>query len=213
MTTSLAKAFPFRFANGKTISQFSKPCIHCKTLVQTQHMHGRAVQIQELVFIDAVATCPHCRKQFDVACVISDDKAVHRIWFPLFIYRLQLNHFIKKHHQKSAGTRPRPTPFQNDETNQTESENQAHAQKNRPLKPVAVSDDGRPLPFSDSDFTPAPDSIGRFLDQDIPASLVDKKNIHFDFERTLPANTTRFSLADDEVIYQLFLVYKKRPVS
>ena len=211
MTTSLAKAFPFRFSNGKTISQFSKPCIHCKTLVQTQHMHGRAVQIQELVFIDAVATCPDCRKQFDVACVISDDKAVHRIWFPLFIYRLQLNYFIKKNHQKSAGTRPNPAPFKPDETNKTQSE--AHPQKSPPLKPVAVSDNGRPLPFTDSDFVPAPVSIGRFLDQDIPASLVDKKNIHFDFERTLPANTTRFSLAEDEVIYQLFLVYKKRPVS
>lgn len=212
MTTSLAKAFPFRFSNGKTISQFSKPCIHCKTLVQTQHMHGRAIKSQELVFIDAVATCPHCSKQFDVACVISDDKAVHRIWFPLFIYRLQLNYFIKKHLQKSGDARSNSAPFQSDETNKIQSEDQAHTLKNRPLKPVAVSDNGKPLPFTDSDFTPSNESMGHFLNQDIPTFLVDKKNNHFDFERTLPANTMSFSLAEDEVIYQLFLVYKKRVI-
>lgn len=45
-------------------------------------MHGLARLIENRIILAARAECPQCQHQFNVTCVIDDQKQVSRLWIP-----------------------------------------------------------------------------------------------------------------------------------
>ncbi|OHX11033.1 hypothetical protein C2134_07390 [Chromobacterium sinusclupearum] len=100
----ISRFLPLTFANGNSVRRFGKHCPQCRSMVSAEHMEGIASLMQGKIFLSADARCPKCGETFPVACVISDDKRVHRVVLPLWIFRMWL---------KSA-TRHDPQPVDND---------------------------------------------------------------------------------------------------
>lgn len=81
---------PYQFPNGTVIRQFSKPCLRCNEMVHSQHMYGIIRQIDVYAALAARAKCPACALEFNVACVINNQKQVRRVMLPPLLFRWYL---------------------------------------------------------------------------------------------------------------------------
>ncbi|QEL57128.1 hypothetical protein [Chromobacterium paludis] len=100
----ISRFLPLTFANGNSVRRFGKHCPQCRAMVGAEHMEGIASLMQGKIFLSADAQCPKCGETFPVACVITDDKRVHRVMLPLWMFRLWLR----------TATRHDPQPADND---------------------------------------------------------------------------------------------------
>ncbi|WP_137938499.1 hypothetical protein [Chitinivorax sp. B] len=58
-------------------------------------MHGIATSVKTQIALAAQAECPACRRQFQVTCIITEDKRVLRVMLPLWLFRAYLQLIAK----------------------------------------------------------------------------------------------------------------------
>lgn len=92
----LDRFFPIKYPNGTTVSRFAKHCPQCRQLVKASAMEGMALLLKDKVFVLADGQCPHCQHRFVVKCVIDEDKQVHPVGLPVFLYRPMLQWGARK---------------------------------------------------------------------------------------------------------------------
>jgi hypothetical protein len=202
----LSMFFPFHFRNGHKVSELTKPCPRCQAKVTTSHMQGRALQIEETIFIDATGHCPQCKHDFTVACVITDDKIVHPVWLPVFFYRLWLNKIAKKllkHTAKPTVTRAssakshdlldRIKAFHHETTAPT-SLNQSVSSESLPVHTHLVASDH---------------IIGHFNGSPIPEYFYTPDGLYYFFKTTIPLHhrSTLDTMGPDEILIGNQLIY------
>ncbi len=82
----LSDVLPLRFPGGEQVRQFSKPCIHCGSMLTAQHMLGVACLVNDHIAIAARAHCPSCGERFSVTCMIDEKKRVRRVVLPYWLF-------------------------------------------------------------------------------------------------------------------------------
>lgn len=181
MTTpqKIYRFLPLTFANGNRISRFAKACPHCHGMVTARDMEGIARLLHDKIVLAAEAQCPECGKRFPVTCVISDDKRVHRVRMPLWLFRIWLK----------LALRNLPEPqLQEDWSMQEEA----------PKAGIQLTDSAQ--------VTRSSEVLGQFDGTPISAWLeVDGR--HFVFERALPP-AGHLCLNDSELLFEGKLVYR-----
>ncbi|KUM02249.1 hypothetical protein KIF53_18215 [Chromobacterium subtsugae] len=155
----ISRFLPLTFANGNSVRRFGKHCPQCRAMVGAEHMEGIASLKQGKIFLSAEACCPQCRQRFPVACVITDDKRVHRVLLPLWMFRIWLN----------SATRHDPQP-----ENQDNWEIEAEEPK------------GLSLP-ADAEVVRSEEVLGRFQGEPICA-WIEYQGQRFVFDRAAPGN-------------------------
>ncbi|UTH75994.1 hypothetical protein [Chromobacterium sp. IIBBL 290-4] len=173
----ISRFLPLTFANGNSVRRFGKHCPQCRAMVGAEHMEGLASLMKGKIFLSADASCPRCQHVFPVACVITDDKRVHRVMLPLWMFRLWL---------KSA-TRNDPQPSDNDNwTVETEAPK------------------GLELP-ADADVLRSDEIVGRFQGEPIFA-WVEYQGQRFIFDRAAASQNLRLTpselLLEGRLIYR-----------
>ena len=92
----ISRFLPIYFSNGNSVRRFGKHCPNCEVMVGAQHMEGLASKHDERIFLAATACCPSCSHKFSVGCVITDDKRVHRVVLPYWIFQNWLKRIARK---------------------------------------------------------------------------------------------------------------------
>jgi hypothetical protein len=86
----ISRFLPISFPNGTKVRRFAKHCPRCHGMVSADTMHGIACLLDDKIFLSARSSCPACNKRFSVACVITDDRRVHRVLIPDWMFGLWL---------------------------------------------------------------------------------------------------------------------------
>ncbi|MBB5019386.1 hypothetical protein HNQ59_002687 [Chitinivorax tropicus] len=94
-TDRINRFLPLPLGDGDRVSKFSKKCTHCGHIVTAEHMHGIATSVKAQIALAAEAECPACRRQFPVACLITEDKRVLRVMLPMWLFRFYLQLIAK----------------------------------------------------------------------------------------------------------------------
>jgi len=183
---TISSYLPVTFANGNRVRRFGKHCPRCHAMVGCEHMSGLASLQQDKLFLAAQAVCPSCQQRFPVACVISDDKRVHRVLLPLWIYRMWL--------QMATRNTPQPASQENWAVEEAPAE---------ALPCGLIVPDAAAVQGSD-------DILGRFADLPIPA-WVEYQGQRFVFERAAPPG--QFGLQSNELLLAGRLIYRQQEIS
>ncbi|MBA4708337.1 hypothetical protein [Aquitalea aquatica] len=183
---TISSYLPVTFPNGNRVRRFGKHCPHCHAMVGCEHMAGLASLQQDKLFLAAQGTCPACQHRFPIACVITDDKRVHRVLLPLWVYRMWL--------QMATRNTPQPVAQANWEVQE---ENTAPAQQGILLTDAEVA-------------ARSPEILGRFQDQPISA-WIEYQDRRFVFERAAPPG--QFVLGEQEVLLAGKLIYRQQEIT
>lgn len=179
---------PITFRNGNTVKRFAKHCVQCQELVSGEHMLGVAVHLQERLIIAAEATCPRCEARFPIACVITDDKHVHRVIVPMRILRWWLSTVT-------------PVP----------------ATDQRPIEPVDKTWDFQalnqsalePVSLPSESLECSSEIIGQYQNRPIFAWVRDDQQ-PYRFSHILGEHQKKI-LKSDEILVDRYLVYQRDP--
>jgi hypothetical protein len=183
---TISSYLPVTFPNGNRVRRFGKHCPHCHAMVGCEHMAGLASLQQDKLFLAAQGTCPACQHRFPIACVITDDKRVHRVLLPLWVYRMWL--------QMATRNTPQPVAQANWEVQE---ENATPAQQGILLTDAEV-------------VARSPEILGRFQDQPISA-WIEYQDRRFVFERAAPPG--QFVLSEQEVLLAGKLIYRQQDIA
>lgn len=183
----LDRFFPIKYPNGATVSRFAKHCPHCKQLVKASAMEGMALLLQDKVFVLADARCPQCQHGFTVKCVIDENKQVHPVGLPSFLYRLMLQ----------WGARKQVHTFRQ-QAEWRMAQQAADDAEQAPAPGIRVADNGL--------VEKSADIVGNFMGQPIHAWIVYNGQ-RLAYDRAV-APGGRVQLASDEVLFDNRLVYK-----
>lgn len=183
---TISSYLPVTFPNGNRVRRFGKHCPHCHAMVGCEHMAGLASLQQDKLFLAAQGTCPACQHRFPIACVITDDKRVHRVLLPLWVYRMWL--------QMATRNTPQPAAKANWEVQE---ENTTPAQQGILLTDAEVA-------------ARSPEILGRFQDQPISA-WIEYQDRRFVFERAAPPG--QFALSEQEVLLAGKLIYRQQDIT
>ncbi|WP_024304601.1 hypothetical protein [Pseudogulbenkiania sp. MAI-1] len=181
MTTpqKISRFLPLTFPNGNRISRFAKACPHCHGMVTAREMEGLARLLHDKIVLAAEAECPDCHRRFPVTCVISDDKRVHRVRMPLWLFRIWLK----------LALRNLPEPQLQEDWSVPEE---------APRAGIRLA--------NNAEITRSSEVLGQFDGTPISAWLeVDGRR--FVFERALPP-AGQLCLSDSELLFEGKLVYK-----
>lgn len=179
----LAQYLPFQFSNGSLIRQFSKPCLRCHKMLDSQHMHGIIRAVDNYAALAARATCPSCQLNFNVACIITHTKEVRGIWLPARFFRWYL--------QILPFTSRMPKPF-------------IH-----PVKPILEGDATLSTTTAAAapsfEFERSEENVGHYNDKPIPAYIIVAQE-HIPFFRI---SLTGALQDPSEYLIDQHLIYKK----
>ncbi len=151
-------------------------------------MLGVAVHLQERLIIAAEATCPRCEARFPIACVITDDKHVHRVIVPMRILRWWLSTVTPV-----PATDPRPIePV--DKTWDFQALNQSA------LEPVSLPSESLEC---------SSEIIGQYQNRPIFAWVRDDQQ-PYRFSHILGEHQKKI-LKSDEILVDRYLVYQRDP--
>lgn len=181
----ISRFLPISFSNGTKVRRFAKHCPHCRTMVNADCMQGLAALMENKIFVSARAECPACRKRFSLACVITDDRHVHRVMIPDWMFTLWLR----------LAARDLPQPVHHQEWELEEEEETLP-----PLHDRIVADSERVL-HSD-------EVLGKFDGIEIP-SWIEFNGQRYTFERAAPPGGIR--LEAGEILFDGKLIYLQVP--
>ncbi|OWY38063.1 hypothetical protein CEK28_14145 [Xenophilus sp. AP218F] len=179
----IIRFLPITFPNGNSVRRFGKHCPQCRTMVGAEHMDGIASLMHGKIFLAAEACCPSCNDIFPVACVITDDKRVHRVLLPMWAFRLWLR----------SATRNDPQPPDN--------ANWELAQDT----PTPEEMQGYALP-EDAKIVRSEEILGRFQGEPINA-WIECDGRRFVFERATPPGG-QLKLEPSELLFEGRLIYR-----
>jgi hypothetical protein len=180
---------PFQFRNGVIIRQFSKPCLRCNEILHSQHMYGLIRPIDNYAALAAQAKCPVCKLQFNIACIINDQKEVRRVLLPTLLFRWYL--------QILPSTARMPAPSQN-----THEAAQPFASPSSPVPSPLPADTASAPSFH---FDRSEEAIGHYNGKPIPAYII-MDNEPIPFARVAAANP---QLKAGEYLIDGYLIYSK----
>ncbi|MCW3481010.1 hypothetical protein OL229_15790 [Neisseriaceae bacterium JH1-16] len=174
----IARYLPHTFANGTTVRRFAKPCPRCRQVVESTDMYGQLAVLQDRLFVAAEGRCRHCHHRFSIACMISNDKHVHRVALPMWAFKLWLKMATRNTIQPSDPnwSLPEPEP-----------------------EPTVPS-------LADGDVTMADTIVGRYDGLEIPA-WIRHDGRRYNFERTIATGQSP-QLASSEQLFRERLVYR-----
>jgi hypothetical protein len=178
----ISRFLPISFANGTKVRRFAKHCPRCRTMVTADSMQGIAALMENRIFVSAKAQCPACRRRFSLACVITDDRHVHRVMIPDWMFAIWLR----------LAVRDLPQPVHHHEWDMEEDAPQPSLQERIIADTASVQHSGKIL--------------GKFDGVDIP-SWIEFNGQRYLFERAAPPGGIRLEegeiLFDGKLIYQL----------
>ncbi|MDF0604737.1 hypothetical protein HZU77_003590 [Neisseriaceae bacterium TC5R-5] len=177
---------PVSFANGNSVRRFGKHCPKCQAMVAAEQMEGLLSKQKDKIFLVAQAHCPSCHHRFAVACVITNDKRVHRVGLPQWLFQFWLQ-MLTRHD-------PQPASKENWEVEPVESHG------------ASLSSSPRLVLAEDSSVVCSDEVIGRFQGEPIWA-WIEYQGQRFIFERTTPENTQP-NLSDSELLFGNWLIYR-----
>lgn len=178
---TISRFLPIRFPNGARVRRFGKHCPHCRTMVNAEEMQGIACLLDNKLFLAAQAECPACARKFSISCVITDDKAVHRVLIPAPLFRLWLRLAVRN------------LPQSGDDNWELESAEQ-------PLSHGRILDEHSQVIRSDT-------LLGRFEGVGIP-DWIEHEGQRYLFERAAPVGSIQ-TLLENEVLLEGRLVYRQ----
>lgn len=178
----ISRFLPISFANGTRIRHFGKHCPRCKTMVGAEDMHGLANLVQDKIFLAAHASCPKCNSRFSIGCVITDDKHVHRVMLPNWVFYIWLR----------VALRNAPQPAM---------------QENWALDEAEESTPTGVIVSQSNLVTRSEEILGRFQGEPICA-WIEYEGQRFIFERAVPS-LEQLSLAESELLFEGKLIYRQ----
>lgn len=95
----ISRFLPISFGNGTKVRRFAKHCPRCHAMVTAEAMNGLAWLLENKIFVAAKATCPVCQAHFSISCVITDNRHVHRVMTPDWLFRLWLRMAVRNRPQ------------------------------------------------------------------------------------------------------------------
>ncbi len=176
----ISRFLPIRFSNGTMVRRFAKHCPRCHSMVGADAMQGIASLLDNKIFLAARASC-RCGAHFTIACVITDDKRVHRVMIPDFVFRFWLR----------LAVRNLPQPVDNKEWELAADE---------PSAPSGVL-----LPDS-ADVTRSSEVLGRFEGALISA-WIEYEGRRYLFERAAPSGGL-IQIGEHELLFEGKLIYR-----
>lgn len=141
-------------------------------------MQGIACLMQNRIFVYAKGQCPICRKRFPVACVITDDRHVHRVLVPDFLFGLWLR----------LAVRDMPQPVHHRDWELPETSHHAEGMVLNEEEPITRSEQ----------------VLGQFDGLEI-SSWIEYKGQRYHFERAAPPGGLK--LCEGEVLLHGKLIY------
>lgn len=180
----ISRLLPKTFADGTKVRRFAKHCPRCRHFVEATDMEGMLAMLDNRLFLSAHARCPRCAARFGLGCMITQDKRVHPVRLPLWMFRMWLRYVLRK-----AVDIEEP------------SQDWQYGQEEAPA--VARPADSE-LAFSES-------VIGRFQGQDIPASC-EYRSQPYRFERVVPAGLP-VNADEQEILVRNLFIYRLAPVN
>ncbi|MBV8679280.1 MAG: hypothetical protein JO338_02395 [Aquitalea sp.] len=180
----ISSYLPVSFPNGNRVRRFGKHCPRCHAMVGCEHMSGLASLQQDKLFLAAQGHCPACHHRFPIACVITDDKRVHRVLLPLWVYRLWLN--------MATRNTPQPVPQEKWELEEAS-----------PATTGFIVNDVASVTCSE-------EILGRFHNQPISA-WIEYEGRRFQFERAAPPG--QFALNEQELLLAGTLIYRQQEIA
>lgn len=180
----LTQYLPFQFNDGNLIRQFSKPCLRCHKMLNSQHMYGLIRAVDNYAALAASARCPSCKLSFNIACVITNNKEVRGIWLPARFFRWYL--------QILPFTARMPQPF-------------IHPKQDKAPAPASTETKIATAPvFS---FERSEESVGQYDNKPIPAYII-VENEMIPFSHIAMAGNAKDS---SEYLIDNHLIYRKNP--
>lgn len=179
----ISRFLPISFGNGTKVRRFAKHCPHCRAMVNADCMHGIAALLENKIFVSARAQCPACQRRFSLACVITDDRHVHRVMLPDWMFGLWLR----------MAVRDLPQPVHHQEWEMPEPE--------QPALQDRIIANSEQVQHSDK-------ILGKFDGIDIP-SWIEFNGQRYLFQRAAPPGGIR--LEDGEVLFDGKLIYQMSP--
>ncbi|BEV72799.1 MULTISPECIES: hypothetical protein [unclassified Paludibacterium] len=176
----ISRFLPISFANGTKVRRFAKHCPRCNTMVTADTMQGIAALLENRIFVAAKAHCPVCQKRFSVACVITDNRHVHRVLAPDWLFSLWLR----------MAVRNLPQPVNHHEWALPEEE--APAQHGLVLK-------------DSEDIVHSEEILGKF-DGITISSWIEYQGQRYHFERAAPPGGIKLGV--DEILFDGKLIYQ-----
>ncbi|MDR3412785.1 MAG: hypothetical protein P4L87_17865 [Formivibrio sp.] len=157
----ISDVLPLSFSSGGQVRQFSKPCLHCGSMLTAKHMVGAACVMNNQIAIAARAQCPSCGESFSVTCLIDDKKRVRRVVVPYWLFNPYLR-MLRPQGQVLAQREVSP----DDEL---------------PVPSTLTVEEPVPVPVIPLDIERAEDTVGRYQNKPIPAWVrVNGKLFSFD---------------------------------
>ncbi len=181
----LSSYLPYTFSNGVTIRRFAKVCRKCGFMLESGHMRGLATGDGDNLYIAAHAKCPHCRNVFSVCCVVTDNRQVVKVPFPVTIMKWWIRYSLKKRAAmvlKHGFVAP-----------------SADVEEETPPAPISLTHD---------EVTPSSEIIGR-LGNLLIHEYFDYQELRYYFDRVYPEND-KLPLAEQEQLFCEQLVYRHR---
>jgi len=177
----ISRFLPICFKNGTKVRRFAKHCPRCHAMVSAEAMHGIAYLMDNKIFVAARGDCPSCHKRFPVACVITDDRHVHRVLIPDWMFALWLR----------LAVRNLPQPVVNHREWELNDEH-----------PSKVG-----LILSDSENVVRSDQVLGQFDGIKIASWIEYQGERYVFERAVPPGGAQ--LSENEVLFGGKLIYQR----
>jgi hypothetical protein len=179
----ISRFLPICFQNGTKVRRFAKHCPRCHAMVGADDMNGLACLMDNKIFVSARGHCPACNKRFSIACVITEDRHVHRILIPDLMFAIWLR----------LAVRNQPQPVRHHEWELSE----AAPAANRGL----VLSSSEPLIYSEQ-------VLGQFDGVKI-SSWIEYQGKRYDFLRAAPPGG--LTLGDGDLLFDGKLIYHLNP--
>jgi hypothetical protein len=152
-------------------------------MVGADAMDGLACLMDNKIFVSARGSCPACHKRFSIACVITDDRRVHRVLIPDLMFAIWLR----------LAVRNLPQPVHHHEWELTEE--------------LPLADRG--LVLKDNELVVHSDQVlGQFDGLKI-SSWIEYQGKRYDFDRAAPPGG--MTLGDGDVLFDGKLIYRQSP--
>lgn len=179
----ISRFLPICFPNGTKVRRFAKHCPRCHAMVSADAMTGIACLLENKIFVSARSLCPSCMKRFSVACVITEDRHVHRVLIPDWMFGLWLR----------LAVRDLPQPVNHREWELAEDA--------MPATPGLVVSDSEQVTQSDQ-------VLGQFDGQKI-FSWIEYQGQRYDFQRAAPPGGAH--LTEGDLLFNSKLIYHLSP--
>jgi hypothetical protein len=178
----ISRYLPICFSNGTKVRRFAKHCPRCHGMVTADAMHGIACLLDNKIFLSARSLCPGCNKRFSVACVITDDRRVHRVLIPDWMFGLWLRLAVRD--------MPQPVDQQDWELTDEQTGNSG----------LMISDE--------EPITQSEQVLGKF-DGITIFSWIEYQGLRYYFDRAVPPGGAK--LDDGDLLFSGKLIYRLAP--